>query len=194
MIVEYKAEGYYNSVHRQKLSIVMCDDCKETRKVRRERTLLNPDNQHICKHCAARRRGLSLRGTTNANKGKASPFKGKTRGPYKQPGTTSYIDSYGYRQVWCGKFEGSRGRKDGYRAEHHLVAEDTIGRKLRDGEIVHHIDGDKLNNAPDNLVVFESQSAHRKAHAQLESLSMSLVKAGAIKWDGKQYFLSEKTE
>lgn len=65
-----------------------------------------------------------------------------------------------------------------------------MNRKLRDGEVVHHIDGDKLNNTPDNLVVFENQSTHRKAHAQLESLSMSLVKAGAIKWDGKQYYLN----
>ena len=39
------------------------------------------------------------------------------------------------------------------RLVHRLVAEKAIGRKLRDGEVVHHIDGNRRNNDPENLMV-----------------------------------------
>lgn len=46
---------------------------------------------------------------------------------------------------------------------HRVVAEQTIGRPLRQDEHVHHIDGDKKNNTPDNLQVL-SASAHAVLH------------------------------
>ena len=48
--------------------------------------------------------------------------------------------------------------------EHRIVAEKKLGRKLKQGEVVHHIDGNKRNNSPDNLMVFSSQSEHVKYH------------------------------
>lgn len=51
------------------------------------------------------------------------------------------------------------------RHEHRVVAEQMLGRALHKGEVVHHIDGDKRNNAPENLMVFPSQSEHAKWHA-----------------------------
>lgn len=49
---------------------------------------------------------------------------------------------------------------------HRIVAERLLGRKLMPGEVVHHIDGNRRNNAPDNLMVFSSQSQHAKWHAE----------------------------
>lgn len=49
------------------------------------------------------------------------------------------------------------------RHEHRVIAEEKIGRKLKRGEIVHHIDGNKANNHPDNLQVM-TQSEHIKLH------------------------------
>jgi hypothetical protein len=46
---------------------------------------------------------------------------------------------------------------------HRLIAEWKLGRQLLEGEIVHHIDGDILNNHPDNLAVM-SQSEHATLH------------------------------
>jgi len=47
---------------------------------------------------------------------------------------------------------------------HRLIAENKIGRKLKKGEIVHHIDENKNNNDPNNLIVFVSRRAHVSHH------------------------------
>lgn len=52
----------------------------------------------------------------------------------------------------------------GYVYVHILVAEWKLGRVLTDDEIVHHVDGDKLNNSPSNIEVTASHSAHSKLH------------------------------
>lgn len=44
------------------------------------------------------------------------------------------------------------------------VAEQKLGRPLRDGEIVHHIDGDRHNNDPSNLEVLIDQGYHALRH------------------------------
>lgn len=51
---------------------------------------------------------------------------------------------------------------NGYVREHRLVAEEMLGRYLDPDEVVHHIDGDKQNNAPENLEVFQSNGEHLK--------------------------------
>ena len=63
-----------------------------------------------------------------------------------------------------------RGSGNGYvkrhnRHEHRIVAERTLGRPLLATEIVHHLDGDKKNNSPENLQIM-SQSEHVRLHAK----------------------------
>lgn len=52
------------------------------------------------------------------------------------------------------------------RHTHRVVAEQILGRPLRPGEVVHHIDGNKRNNNPENLMVFASQKEHTEWHAK----------------------------
>jgi hypothetical protein len=49
---------------------------------------------------------------------------------------------------------------------HRVVAEQKLGRKLASGEIVHHIDGDKWNNHPNNLLVM-TQAEHARIHCNI---------------------------
>jgi hypothetical protein len=62
----------------------------------------------------------------------------------------------------------------GYVYEHIIVAESFMKRKLTNKEVVHHLDGNRLNNREENLIVLE-RSQHVKLHTWLEA-SASLSK------------------
>lgn len=47
---------------------------------------------------------------------------------------------------------------------HRSVAKRKLKRNLRSGEVVHHIDRNKVNNSPGNLYVFKNQTEHHKTH------------------------------
>ena len=57
-----------------------------------------------------------------------------------------------------------RANINGFVAEHIIVAEQKLGRELSDSEVVHHVDGNKMNNSPDNLMIFRSKSDHTLFH------------------------------
>ena len=76
----------------------------------------------------------------------------KAQKPKKRAGET-VIDASGYLRI------------RGNRHVHREMAAQKLGRPLRPGEVVHHIDGNKLNNHPDNLIIFASQAEHSAHHA-----------------------------
>jgi len=71
---------------------------------------------------------------------------------------------------------------------HKEVAEYLLGRKLRKGEIVHHIDLDKLNNCESNIYVYSSNSKHLSIHRQLEQIAGELVRDGIIGFKNGKYY------
>jgi DNA-binding CsgD family transcriptional regulator len=50
--------------------------------------------------------------------------------------------------------------RHGYVRLHRLVMEEKLGRLLDPQEVVHHVDGDRQNNEPENLVLFDNNGLH----------------------------------
>ena len=64
----------------------------------------------------------------------------------------------GYRYIYCPEHPNST--KSGYILEHRLVMEVRLGRLLQKREVVHHVNGDKLDNRIGNLQLFSSVGTH----------------------------------
>ncbi len=85
----------------------------------------------------------------------------RTENPLNRPGGVVSTRRKRREQL-SGTGEGKAYRKFYGRHEHRAAAEAMLGRPLQPGEVVHHRDGDKLNNDPMNLEVFPSQAEHTK--------------------------------
>lgn len=57
--------------------------------------------------------------------------------------------------------------------EHIAVAERVLGRRLPAGAVVHHVDGNPVNNEPSNLVICPSQAYHKMLHVRQRSLELT---------------------
>lgn len=74
------------------------------------------------------------------------------------------LSSQGYVLVATGIRAGSASKR--YITEHILVAERALGKALPRGVVIHHVDEDRTNNAPSNLVVCENSAYHSFLHAR----------------------------
>jgi len=54
----------------------------------------------------------------------------------------------------------------GYCLRSRLVLAEKLGRNLEPEEVVHHLDGDKTNDTPNNLRLFENESQHQRFHSR----------------------------
>jgi HNH endonuclease len=71
----------------------------------------------------------------------------------------------------------SQGRKIGYKLEHRIIVEQSLGRKLTKSEVIHHINFLKSDNNLNNLYLFPSQSEHKRYHQLYKSGKVALLKS-----------------
>ena len=116
---------------------------------------------------------------------------GKTRRRYftTKSAARRFCDSRCYRAARSGpgnpKWRGGRALKSayirvrlpdhpradswGYVDEHVVVAERALGKHLPAGAVVHHVDVNRRNNAPTNLVICQDAAYHKLLHARLNA-------------------------
>lgn len=80
---------------------------------------------------------------------------------YRWSNRAPRINFYGYRFVYAPDHRSAG--SDGYAREHTIVAERMIGRSLTADEVVHHVNGVKHDNRPENLQVL-TRSEHSSLH------------------------------
>lgn len=157
----------------KKLYIFTCDECSEEfqRDVSYPSSRLdNNKYKHFCGKCK--------------NRGCLVGVKKRK----KLPAGEKWLDKAGYVVVRLQANEdypGKRTKNFLYVREHIKVMQDSIGRKLHENEVVHHIDGDKTNNQIDNLDLC-SIAQHNKCHATSEAVVFELYKKGIVKYDRQE--------
>jgi len=116
--------------------------------------------ERTCERCGAKYQGFA---SSQRYCSRACHYATAT-GTERRSGTR-YIRKDGYVAVKVGV--------RAYRLEHQLVAESMLGRPLVSGEHVHHRNGDKQDNRPENLQVV-TNAEHQRMH------EWSITKSGRV--------------
>ena len=139
--------------NKPKLVWSICQTCKKP--FRTTASDLRKGQYNCSRKCAA----ISA---AHKNRGKIRPELSGPLNPNWRGGITRHCKGYIYQYAphhprqW-----------NGYVLQHILVAEDKLGRYLLPGEVVHHHNGNKADNRPENIAVFSSPGEHSKYHHKI---------------------------
>ena len=157
--LRWQPDGKYRRVR----AWVQCPDCKQWRWV------------------AVQRLRLGLAGTYKSTRCHSCTARRLARKHH--PPSPDWYSRDGYRRINVGQLDGEErwlAEQMTNRArtveEHRLVAARCLGRPLESGEHVHHLDGTRDNNSPDNLMItssaFHFQLTRLEYWAEREALTM----------------------
>lgn len=78
-----------------------------------------------------------------------------------------YKDNNGYIAIWMPEHPNARGA--GYIMEHRFIMSEMLGRPLKPGENVHHINGKRSDNRPENLELWNTvQPSGQRVEEKIE--------------------------
>jgi hypothetical protein len=164
---------------KKQVAELKCDNCNNffDRDIHELATFRrNNSFKHFCNECDAKSLGGKMAGEIRNKK-----YEGEVGKIIKPRG--------GYYEVYVRKTHLYRPEQYWVR-QHIIVVENHIGRKLLENEVVHHIDGDKLNNDIENLDIC-TISEHNSCHGKAEKIVFQLYKEGKVGYDKvkKLYYL-----
>lgn len=176
LISEYKVKTEYVRIrdgkeipyHRHKTMYDMsCDSCNTYFTEHRDISYMKKNRMHLCPGCRKNNIGPIRQ---KINRSKENPEKIGTIRLHKN---SRYKEIYVGIDSWHTKSQGHWCR------EHIYVIEEELGHTIPLGYVVHHIDGDKVNNNRSNLCLMTVEE-HNNTHAKSEALVFELVKSGLI--------------
>lgn len=156
--------GYENKRRR---TMTTCENCGKEFEVR-----VYDLGRGQGKYCSRKCQGSAFRENYS---GENSPLFGREKSEEHLENIRQNIPKGEDHYNWQGGFKIQDGYKriltdDGYVAEHRIIAEKALGRPLKDGEVVHHISGDRLDNRNANLLIC-TNSYHSWLERTLEGLA-----------------------
>lgn len=137
-----------------------------------EKTSRNKKGQFI--------KGMTYRMSKGHKRKIAESHKGKKRPPFSKEWRENISESLkGNKRNWKGGRTKHKGRwyirksnhpfswSNGYILQSHLLMEKKIGRYLKSKEVVHHINGIKDDDRPENLYLMRDLSMHQNYEINL---------------------------
>lgn len=122
--------------------------CPECNRIHRKAYLHEYDHgkrRGQCIDCGKDIGNRATRCLVCGNKARRGQYTGEASSNWKRGITRA--NGYVYRRVK----RGSGGAGQAYKAEHHIVCEQTYGEPLPKGWVVHHLNGIRDDNRPENL-------------------------------------------
>jgi HNH endonuclease len=158
-----------------------CDECntvfqRDRGRLASSKLATLPNARHICHRCVQTDRSLNRLHTIKERR------RQETVGAVRLAPHTGYLEEY-IGPNYPFKTDRQRFKSYHWERQHIVVMERVLGRALEQGEVVHHIDGNKQNNDPTNLDVMTVEE-HNACHGRLANeLMFELVNKGIVKYD-----------